>query len=74
LATWPRVFWPCRGPGRADPAGAFCPGRYGRREFERYPIPYALETDWPVEAAGFEPLHFKIGIANHPDEYTLTRP
>jgi hypothetical protein len=73
LATWPRVFWPCRGP-RADPAGAFCPGRYGRREFERYPIPYALETDWPVEAAGFEPLHFKIGIANHPDEYTLTRP
>jgi hypothetical protein len=25
--------------------------------FERDPIPYALETDWPVEAAGFEPLH-----------------
>jgi hypothetical protein len=26
------------------------------------PIPYALETDWPVEAGGFEPLHFRIGI------------
>ena len=25
-------------------------------------IPYALETDWPVEAGGFEPLHFRIGI------------
>ncbi len=24
--------------------------------------PYALETDWPVGAAGFEPLHFRIGI------------
>jgi Alcohol dehydrogenase GroES-like domain len=24
------------------------------------PIPYALETDWPVEAGGFEPLHFGI--------------
>ena len=22
-------------------------------------IPYALETDWPVGAAGFEPLHFE---------------
>jgi hypothetical protein len=31
--------------------------------FERDPIPYALETDWPVGAAGFEPLHLKIGIA-----------
>jgi hypothetical protein len=30
--------------------------------FERDPIPYALETDWPVEAGGFEPLHFRIGI------------
>ena len=28
--------------------------------FERDPIPYALETDWPVEAGGFEPLHFGI--------------
>ena len=27
------------------------------RHFERDPIPYALETDWPVGAAGFEPLH-----------------
>ena len=25
--------------------------------FECDPIPYALETDWPVGAAGFEPLH-----------------
>ncbi len=30
--------------------------------FERDPIPYALETDWPVGAAGFEPLHIRIGI------------
>jgi hypothetical protein len=27
------------------------------RHFERDPIPYALETDWPVGAAGFEPVH-----------------
>jgi len=28
------------------------------RKFEsRMPIPYALETDWPVGAAGFEPVH-----------------
>jgi hypothetical protein len=26
------------------------------------PILYALETDWPVGAAGFEPLHIRIGI------------
>ena len=25
-------------------------------------IQYALETDWPVGAAGFEPLHIRIGI------------
>ncbi len=30
--------------------------------FERDSIPYALETDWPVGAAGFEPLHIRIGI------------
>jgi hypothetical protein len=24
--------------------------------------PYALETDWPVGAAGFEHLHIRIGI------------
>ncbi len=29
----------------------------------RDPIPYALETDWPVGAAGFEPLHIGIGIS-----------
>jgi hypothetical protein len=29
----------------------------------RDPIPYALETDWPVEAGGFEPLHFGIRSA-----------
>jgi hypothetical protein len=28
----------------------------------RDPIPHALETDWLVEAAGFEPLHIRIGI------------
>ena len=32
--------------------------------FERDPIPYALETDWPVGAAGFEPLHLRIEFAN----------
>ena len=26
------------------------------------PIPYALETDWLVGAAGFEPLHLEIRI------------
>ena len=30
--------------------------------FERDSIPYALETDWPVGAAGLEPLHIRIGI------------
>ena len=31
------------------------------------PIPYALETDWPVGAAGFEPLHLEIRSAElHP--------
>jgi hypothetical protein len=35
--------------------------------FGRNPIPYALETDWPVGAAGFEPLHLEIGSAElHP--------
>jgi hypothetical protein len=34
--------------------------------FERDPIPYALETDWPVEAAGFETLHFRIGVRQDP--------
>jgi hypothetical protein len=29
------------------------------RAAERDPIPYALETDWPVGAAGFEPLHLR---------------
>jgi hypothetical protein len=30
------------------------------RHFERDPIPYALETDWPVGAARFEPLYIEI--------------
>src|ERR1700716_2296639 len=38
------------------------PHQHGARHFERYPIPYALETDWPVGAAGFEPLHAGIEI------------
>ncbi len=25
-------------------------------------FPYALDTDWPVGAAGLEPLHIRIGI------------
>jgi hypothetical protein len=37
-------------------------GREGGRFVTRDPIPYALETDWPVGAAGFEPLHIRIGI------------
>jgi hypothetical protein len=32
------------------------------RHFERDPISYALETDWPVGAAGFEPPHSGIEI------------
>ena len=38
-----------------------------RRVFRRDPISYALETDWPVGAAGFEPLHLEIRSAElHP--------
>src|SRR6266516_5942327 len=44
--------WP---PPRHVRARATLPG--GR--LEREPIPYALETDWPVGAGGFEPLHFQ---------------
>src|SRR5712672_2836597 len=34
---------------------------------QRDPISYALETDWPVGAAGFEPLHLEIRSAEfHP--------
>ena len=29
------------------------------RHFERDPIPYALENDWPVGAAGFEDVPFR---------------
>ena len=37
------------------------------RHFERDPISHALETDWPVGAAGFEPLHLEIESAElHP--------
>jgi hypothetical protein len=33
-------------------------GPYARNAaIERDPIPYALETVWPVGAGGFEPLH-----------------
>ena len=33
------------------------------RGISRDLIPYALETDWPLEAGGFEPLHFGIRSA-----------
>ncbi len=33
------------------------------RAAERDPMPYALETDWPVGAGGFEPLHLRIEFA-----------
>jgi hypothetical protein len=33
------------------------------RHFERGPLWYALETDWLVEAGGFEPLHLRIEFA-----------
>jgi hypothetical protein len=37
------------------------------RRFERDLIPYALETDCPLGAAGFEPLHLEIRSAQlHP--------
>src|SRR4051794_29469431 len=45
---------------------ARCPYRRNgaiSRHFERDPIPYALDSDWPVGAGEFEPLHLKIGIA-----------
>jgi hypothetical protein len=34
-----------------------------------YPVPYALETDWPVGAAGFEPLH--LHFERDPIPYAL---
>jgi hypothetical protein len=34
------------------------------RHFERDPIPYALDTGWPVGAAGFEPGHQKLEPLN----------
>ena len=38
-----------------------------KNRWERDPIPYALETDWPVGVAGFEPLHLEIRSAEvHP--------
>ena len=50
----------------ATDAGFQCLSLRPRRaiswHFERDPIPYALETDWPVEAGGFEPLHCRIEI------------
>ena len=33
------------------------------RRFERDLIPYALETDCPLGAGGFEPLHLRIEFA-----------
>jgi hypothetical protein len=40
--------------------GALGPSHYSRPgslSDSRDPIPYALETDWPVGAGGFEPVH-----------------
>jgi hypothetical protein len=45
---------------------AMPPARGRDWHFERDPIPYALETDWPVGAAGFEPVH--------PNQSRWTRP
>jgi hypothetical protein len=39
--------------------------------FARDPISYALETDWPVGAGGFEPLHRGIELQLPPA--TLSR-
>ena len=36
--------------------GAVEPATVSGCDVERDPIPYALETDWPVGAAGFETL------------------
>jgi hypothetical protein len=33
------------------------------QHFEHSPLRHALETDWLVEAGGFERLHLRIGIA-----------
>jgi hypothetical protein len=48
--------------GPEDDLRHFGRQRSPTRHFERDPISYALETDWPVGAAGFEPLHIRIGI------------
>jgi hypothetical protein len=45
--------WMRRGAKRARP----------RISDSRDPIPYALETDWPLEAAGFETLHLESELA-----------
>ena len=55
----------CRGRGRNAAIS---------RHVERDPIPYALETDWPVGAAGFEPLHLEIRSAElHPASTAFRR-
>ena len=40
----------------------------GRVIGKRDPIPYALETDWPVGAAGFEPLHQEFVVLLIPED------
>jgi hypothetical protein len=49
-------------PKHVDPFGTVLPGILLLLRSPRDPIQYALETDWPLEAGGFEPLHFRIGI------------
>ena len=59
-------LWPCKDGrplhGCVSPQPQQARSAAISRHFERDPIPYALETDWPVGAAGFEPLHIRIGI------------
>ena len=51
------------GPGNASNINSLfrAASQNQHRSAQRDPIPYALETDWPVGAGGFKPLHFRIG-------------
>src|SRR6185436_3613989 len=63
----PRRQWaeiPLRSPVSAHRDRPYVRNAANYQHFERDPIPYALETDWPVGAAGFEPLHLRIRSAD----------